>query len=86
MQLIKKIIKLPANLAIFLIKIYQKTLSPDHGWFKERHPHGFCRYYPSCSEYAKCVIKKQGIWLGGIKAVWRILRCNPWSKGGVDLP
>ncbi|MBU2542567.1 membrane protein insertion efficiency factor YidD [Patescibacteria group bacterium] len=71
---------------LFLIRIYQKTLSPDHGWFKSRFPHGYCRFYPSCSEYSYQVIKKRGLIVGSLKTVWRILRCNPWNKGGIDLP
>lgn len=71
---------------LWLIRIYQKTISPDHGFFKHLHPHGYCRFYPSCSEYSYQVIKKQGLIFGLPKAFWRIMRCNPWSKGGVDLP
>ena len=44
---------------LWLIRLYQKTLSPDHGWFKWLHPHGFCKYYPTCSEYSYQVIKKR---------------------------
>jgi len=71
---------------LLLIRLYQKTLSPDHGWFKSRFPHGYCPYYPTCSEYGYQVIKKRGLIIGSLKTVWRILRCNPWSKGGVDMP
>lgn len=70
--------------AIKIIKIYQKTLSFDHGFFKFLHPYGFCRYKPTCSEYAISAIEKYGFFRGGFKAIWRILRCNPWSKGGWD--
>lgn len=72
--------------AVKLIKIYQKTLSFDHGFFKFMFPRGFCRYKPTCSEYAIGAIEKFGLIKGGFKAVWRILRCNPWSKGGWDPP
>lgn len=72
-----------AKIAIILINLYQKTLSPDHGWFKSRHPHGYCKYYPSCSEYTKQSVEKYGIF-GLFKGFLRILRCNPWSKGGMD--
>jgi putative membrane protein insertion efficiency factor len=72
---------------LLLISLYQKTISPDHGFFKKRfEPHGYCRYYPTCSEYGYESIKKRGIIMGGLKTLWRILRCNPWSRGGVDLP
>lgn len=80
------LLSLPKNAILILIKIYQKTLSPDHGWFKNLHPAGFCRYYPTCSEYGYQSIKKRGVIIGSLKAGWRVLRCNPWSKGGIDEP
>ena len=43
-----------------------------------------CRYTPSCSEYALQAVEKYGVIKGGLKATWRILRCNPFSKGGYD--
>lgn len=59
-----------------LIVIYQKQISPFLG--------GKCKFYPSCSEYTKQAIEKygclKGIWLG----MGRILKCNPFSKGGYD--
>lgn len=72
------------SLVLSLIRGYQKTLSFDHGWLKVLFPHGYCKYYPSCSEYGHQAIKKYGVIKGGIKATWRILRCNPWSHGGHD--
>lgn len=72
------------NLALFIIKVYQKTLSFDHGWFKIFFPNGCCKYYPSCSEYGIQAIKKYGAINGSIKTLGRILRCNPWSHGGHD--
>ena len=45
-----------------------------------------CRFHPTCSEYAIMAVEKHGIIKGSAKALWRVLRCNPWSKGGVDLP
>jgi putative membrane protein insertion efficiency factor len=62
--------------AVLPIKLYQKTVSPLIG---ER-----CRYYPSCSEYAAQAISKFGILRGLVLAGWRLLRCNPWSRGGFD--
>ncbi|MCX7989472.1 MAG: membrane protein insertion efficiency factor YidD, partial [Aquificaceae bacterium] len=44
------------------------------------------RYYPSCSNYALMAVEKYGVLRGTLKALWRILRCNPLSKGGVDYP
>jgi putative membrane protein insertion efficiency factor len=43
-----------------------------------------CKYHPSCSQYASDAIRKHGLLAGSAKAAWRILRCNPWSPGGVD--
>lgn len=59
-----------------LIKFYRKVISPL------KPP--CCKYYPTCSTYALTAIKKHGAVKGSILAVWRILRCNPWSMGGVD--
>lgn len=70
-----------------IINLYQKYLSPDHSfWAKERYPIWYCKYFPSCSEYTKLAIKKYWCikWYG--KWIFRIIRCNPFSKGGVDLP
>lgn len=78
------IYNLPRRLAVFLIRIYQKTISFDHGFLKIFYPHGFCRFTPSCSEYSAQAIEKYGIIKGGLMASWRILRCNPWNKGGYD--
>jgi putative membrane protein insertion efficiency factor len=47
-------------------------------------PKGQCKYHPSCSQYAIDALRKDGLFVGSAKAVWRLLRCNPWSKGGVD--
>ena len=43
-----------------------------------------CKYHPNCSQYAADALRKHGPVKGTAKAVWRILRCNPWSHGGVD--
>ena len=47
-------------------------------------PAGTCKYHPSCSQYALDALRKDGLAKGSFKAVWRLLRCNPWSHGGVD--
>ena len=62
---------------IFLIKTYQLTLSP-------RFSHGSCRFTHTCSQYALEAIEVHGIFKGCLLAAWRILRCNPFSKGGWD--
>lgn len=43
-----------------------------------------CKYHPSCSQYATDALRKHGAVRGSLKTVWRVLRCNPWSRGGVD--
>jgi len=65
-------------LAIVPIRLYQRVLSPALG---QR-----CRFYPSCSEYAVQAIRRYGVLRGVVLAAWRVLRCNPWSHGGVDHP
>ena len=58
-----------------------------HAW---RHtfgllvPAGTCKYHPSCSQYALDALHAHGLVKGSAKAAWRLLRCNPWSHGGVD--
>lgn len=81
MYILTNIIK---KFLIKLIEIYQKTLSPDHGPLKSMYPHGFCRFTPSCSEYGKEAINKHGPIKGGLMAAYRIIRCNPFNKGGYD--
>jgi putative membrane protein insertion efficiency factor len=45
-----------------------------------------CKYHPTCSAYAVGVVERYGILRGLVLAVWRVLRCNPWSHGGYDPP
>jgi len=70
--------------ALFFIKIYQKTLSPDHGIFKNYLIISKCRFYPSCSEYTYSAIEKYGFLKGFLKGINRIKKCHPWNKGGYD--
>ena len=58
------------------IRLYQRVLSP---FVPAR-----CKYHPSCSEYAVQAIRQQGVARGVVLAGWRLLRCNPWSLGGID--
>jgi len=60
------------------IKIYQKFISPILG--------KSCRFYPSCSEYSYQAVEKYGAIKGLALGFWRVLRCNPWNRGGIDLP
>ncbi|MDD6571803.1 MAG: membrane protein insertion efficiency factor YidD [Thermoflexaceae bacterium] len=65
------------NLLIYIIKFYKKFLSPLKG-------HATCIYTPTCSSYAIEALEKYGVIKGSFLAVKRILRCNPFSKGGYD--
>lgn len=53
---------------------------------KSLYPYGYCPFYPSCSEYTRQAILKYGAPKGIIKGTNRIIRCHPWTKGGVDHP
>jgi uncharacterized protein len=59
------------------VRFYQRLISPG---LPAR-----CKYYPSCSEYAVHAVRRYGILRGVVLAAWRLLRCNPWSHGGVDF-
>ena len=59
------------------IQFYRKFISPLKG-------HPSCKYYPTCSAYAIEALEEHGVLVGMVLAVWRILRCNPFSKGGYD--
>ena len=65
------------RLLLWLITWYRKCVSPYKGG-------AVCRYIPSCSQYAYTAIERFGAFKGGGMALWRILRCNPFSKGGYD--
>jgi putative membrane protein insertion efficiency factor len=60
------------------IRVYQRLVSPMLG--------RRCKYYPTCSEYAVGAVREFGVVRGIALASWRLLRCNPWSAGGVDYP
>lgn len=61
---------------IEIIRFYQRNISPFLP--------STCKYYPTCSKYAILAIEKYGPIKGSLLAIWRILRCNPFSKGGYD--
>ncbi len=65
------------KLMLAMIRFYRRNLSR-----RKRRPG--CRYVPTCSEYAMTAIERYGALKGGRMAAWRILRCNPFSKGGYD--
>ena len=64
------------KLVLSLIKFYRRNISPMSP--------PKCKYIPTCSQYALEAIERYGVVRGGIKALWRIFRCNPFSKGGFD--
>ncbi len=64
------------KLFIFFIDVYRKIISPLFP--------SSCRFYPTCSTYAKEALRKYGIIKGSYLAIYRILRCNPFGKGGID--
>ena len=70
--------RFPRSLLIAPIRVYQRVISPALG------PR--CKYHPSCSEYAAQSIRSYGVLRGLVLAGWRLLRCNPWSRGGFDYP
>ena len=74
----RKVVRLPAALAVLAIVAYQRTIGRMIG--------NRCRFHPSCSEYARRSIEANGLVRGGTSAAWRLLRCGPWTAGGVDHP
>jgi len=73
---ILRVRRLPAEGLVLLVRAYQVTLSPWLG--------GHCRFTPTCSTYFIQAVRKHGALVGAAKGLWRILRCNPFSKGGYD--
>lgn len=61
---------------ISLIRWYQRHLSPKLG--------ASCKYLPTCSQYAIEAVERHGVVRGSLMAIWRIIRCNPFSRGGYD--
>ncbi|HTL39611.1 MAG TPA: membrane protein insertion efficiency factor YidD [Methylomirabilota bacterium] len=82
LKTISRILSLPLLLVVWL---YQRTFSPDHGLFKSLFPYGYCKFYPSCSEYGRLVLKEQGI-LGLPKIIKRVLSCRPSASPQIDQP
>jgi hypothetical protein len=70
------LLRTPRYLGMGLIRVYQWTISPLLG------PR--CKYYPSCSHYGYTAVERYGLVVGSVLTGWRILRCNPFSYGGVD--
>jgi len=70
------VVLIPRNLGVLLIRGYRKLISPLYG--------DVCRYYPTCSAYGLGSVQQRGLVIGSVLTAWRILRCNPWSPGGID--
>jgi len=68
---------IPRYPVLALIRLYQTLISPAL-------PNNTCRFYPTCSHYGYRAIYKYGIFYGGVLAIWRVLRCNPFNEGGHD--
>lgn len=64
------------KIAILIVKLYQKYISPMKP--------SCCRFYPTCSSYAIEALQSHGFCKGGLLSIYRIIRCNPLSKGGID--
>lgn len=77
------LLRVTLNIIKGIIRLYRRTLSPDHGFLRVFFPHGVCRYTPTCSEYMEQAIIKCG-WRGVGMGAKRIVRCHPLSAGGVD--
>lgn len=69
-------LRAPAYLGMALVHAYRWTFGLL--W------QGSCKYHPTCSQYALDALHKHGLVVGSAKAAWRLARCNPWSRGGVD--
>lgn len=69
------------DIFLFLIRLYKRTLSPILHYLV---PNGGCRFYPTCSEYGYQAINKHGLIKGIWKSIKRIVRCNPFNKGGYN--
>jgi putative membrane protein insertion efficiency factor len=67
---------LPRNTCVLILRGYRAVISPLYG--------DVCRYYPSCSGYALGAIQQHGVIKGVALGAWRIARCHPWAKGGID--
>lgn len=85
MSFIKTYKYYPRMMGMKVIRLYQRTLSFDHGPLKTLFPGGYCRFRPTCSEYTYQAVQKYGLLRGMLMGLWRIIRCNPFSRGGDDL-
>jgi uncharacterized protein len=75
-QLLSVIWLVPRNVSIAVMRVYRFAISPLYGQV--------CRYHPSCSRYALEAYQQHGFVRASALTLWRLLRCNPWSRGGID--
>ena len=61
---------------VFMVRVYQRAISPYLG--------RSCRFHPSCSQYLIEALRERGVLMGTLLGVWRVLRCNPFCRGGYD--
>lgn len=78
MSWLRRVTQLPAYSLIGAVRLYQTFLSPLLG--------GQCRFHPSCSEYFIGAVRKHGAVSGGLRGIWRIMKCHPFHPGGYDPP
>ena len=76
LTLLRFVAALPGRAILLVLRGYQLFISPMTG--------PTCKYYPSCSQYAVVAVQRHGAIRGSLLAGWRLLRCNPWSAGGID--
>jgi putative membrane protein insertion efficiency factor len=75
-RLLSFVLLVPRNICVLILRVYRAVISPLYG--------DVCRYYPSCSGYALGAIQQHGVIKGVALGTWRIARCHPWAKGGID--
>lgn len=73
---------LPSRLVAGMITLYQRTLSPDHGPLRHLFRYGYCPHEPTCSEFTRLAVLRDGVVIGGMKGMRRLLSCHPWTKPG----
>lgn len=78
MNLLRWLVRLPGEAMIAMVRLYQMVLSPLLG--------KNCRFEPSCSQYFILAVRKHGAVRGALQGAWRIVRCNPFCRGGYDPP
>jgi putative membrane protein insertion efficiency factor len=71
------LVNFPRWILLLFIRGYQAT-------FSRTLPQNTCRFFPTCSHYGYQAIYKYGVLKGGLMAAWRVLRCNPFNRGGFD--